>query len=465
MHFRSYLGHQLGVSALVIGHLIGLLVAQPAWAAFDHVVTWSDMSAVDLRPAFQTGYATSSSMLEPVIPSSAFAIALRDADNRLAPEFAVSQEVMERTSFWLRVYTEFTTQQVAIFDSHHPELVYEVMDFRELARTARNAVVYEITMQYQKRKRMAEYRRAFDNLSRRERLTKRSKGRSPKLPALTALEERIIETRRALKHPHSFHEGARWLRAQTGQRDNIMKGLVAAEAFFPKMEAILGRMGVPPELTRLTLVESSFNLKANSKVGAAGVWQFMPKTGKQYMVINDHLRIDERRSPLKSTVAAAKLLKLHHKILGKNWTLAIISYNHGFRGLKEFMGRKVTQTEINKIFAPCSKKAKLGFASRNYYAEFLAILHAEAYRDLFYGEPPAPKLQSVEFVMAPRGKTAMQIAHERGIALEEFALLNPDIRDLRKVLPPRFRIAIPGGDDNLAGLIEVKPSVSKDPSS
>jgi membrane-bound lytic murein transglycosylase D len=244
-----------------------------------------------------------------------------------------------------------------------------------------------------------------------------------------------------------------------------MKGLVAAEAFFPKMEAILGRMGVPPELTRLTLVESSFNLKANSKVGAAGVWQFMPKTGKQYMVINDHLRIDERRSPLKSTVAAAKLLKLHHKILGKNWTLAIISYNHGFRGLKEFMGRKVTQTEINKIFAPCSKKAKLGFASRNYYAEFLAILHAEAYRDLFYGEPPAPKLQSVEFVMAPRGKTAMQIAHERGIALEEFALLNPDIRDLRKVLPPRFRIAIPGGDDNLAGLIEVKPSVSKDPSS
>jgi membrane-bound lytic murein transglycosylase D len=317
-------------------------------------------------------------------------------------------------------------------------------------------------MQFQKRKKMREYREAFDRLARRERLERRARGKALRLTKLTPIEERIIETRKALKHPHAYHEGARWLRAQTGQRDNIMKGLVAAEAFFPKMEAILGSMGVPPELSRLTLVESSFNLKANSRVGAAGVWQFMPATGKQYMIINDRLRIDERRSPLKSTVAAAKLLKLHHKILGKNWTLAIISYNHGFRGLRDFMGKKTTQSEINRIFAPCSKTAKLGFASRNYYAEFLAVLHAEAYRDLFYGEPPAPTMNPIVFKRAPHGKSAMQIAQAKGISLEEFSLLNPDIRDLRKPLPPRFRIALPGERDNWFVLTE---KLSKDRSS
>jgi hypothetical protein len=434
--------HQLLSGILAI--ILCVTSVAPAQAAFDHAVTWSDISDIDLRPVFQSGYANSSSMMEPVIPSSALALALRDEDNRVGPEFNVFPEMMERTSFWLRVYTEFTTQHVVIFDSHHPEIIYEVLDFRDLARTSRNAIAYEVVMKRRVKKTMASYRKAFANLLRKKR---------PK--NLNAFEQRVLAATGANSHKHALREHARWLRSQTGQRDNVMKGLVAAEAYFPKMEQLFTELGVPPELTRLTLVESSFNLKAYSRVGAAGVWQFMPKTAREYMTINHRSRIDERLSPLKSTVAAAKLLKRHYRMLGNNWTLATISYNHGFRGLKEFRKkREVSQEEVNRIFIPCSKKARLGFASRNYYAEFLAVILAEAYRDVFYGPTPFPTIHAVAFERVKPGQTGMQVIEERSLTTEQFKFLNPDIRDLRKPLPRGFWIALPGESDNMIGLTE-----------
>jgi membrane-bound lytic murein transglycosylase D len=234
-----------------------------------------------------------------------------------------------------------------------------------------------------------------------------------------------------------------------------MKGLVAAEAYFPKMETIFTKMGVPPELTRLTLVESSFNLRAYSRVGAAGVWQFMPRTGKEFLTINPGARVDERLSPLKSTVAAAKLLKRHYQMLGDNWVLATISYNHGFRGLREFRKKRhISQNEVNRIFAPCSSKGKLGWASRNYYAEFLAVILAEAYHDVFYGQPPAPTINPIVFEQVRPGQTAMSVLAEKSITMEQFRFLNPDVKDLRKPLPKGFWIALPGEKDNLIGLTE-----------
>src|SRR5207253_2957861 len=98
-----------------------------------------------------------------------------------------------------------------------------------------------------------------------------------------------------------------------GQKNFFEEGLKISGAYFKEMENIFAKQKLPIELTRLPLVESSFNHFATSKDGAAGIWQFMGDTGRKFMLVND--QIDERRSPFKATEAAARLLKENHMIL------------------------------------------------------------------------------------------------------------------------------------------------------
>ena len=130
---------------------------------------------------------------------------------------------------------------------------------------------------------------------------------------------------------------------------------------------IFRQVGVPSVITRLAFVESMFNYKARSRAGAVGVWQFMPKTGKQFLVINRH--IDERKSIYKSTRAAAKLLLINYRYLG-SWPLAITAYNHGMGSMSKAV-KKIGSSRIEDIIANY-KGRSFGFASKNFYAEFLA---------------------------------------------------------------------------------------------
>lgn len=80
-------------------------------------------------------------------------------------------------------------------------------------------------------------------------------------------------------------------------------------------------------------IESSFDYSAHSSVGAAGIWQFMPRTARVYkMAVGRY--VDERRDPIKATRAAAKYLKTAYDALG-SWPLAIVSYNHGVGGVRK----------------------------------------------------------------------------------------------------------------------------------
>ena len=116
-------------------------------------------------------------------------------------------------------------------------------------------------------------------------------------------------------------------------------------------------------------VESSFNAAAYSKVGAAGLWQFMRSTGRRYMRVDD--AVDERLDPYRSTEAAAQLLAYNYRVLG-SWPLALTAYNHGAAGMrraKESVGTddfvKINRTYNSRTF---------GFASRNFFPSFLAAL-------------------------------------------------------------------------------------------
>src|SRR5207302_759238 len=171
------------------------------------------------------------------------------------------------------------------------------------------------------------------------------------------------------------------LRAQRGLRERFAEGIRVSRRYLPEMERIFREEGLPVELTRLPLIESCFNLHAYSKVGAAGIWQFMPATGRHFMRV-DNL-VDERRDPIASTRAAAQFLDRVHDMLG-SWPLAITAYNHGPDGVARAVG-EVGSSDIGRIVREYQGRA-FGFASRNFYAEFLAALDVERDYQTYFGD-------------------------------------------------------------------------------
>ena len=413
------------------------------YSAYDRSVAWSDMNAIDLRPALRSQYASKGNLYDPAISESAIELALADVNHKVSREFQIPPEIKVDVAFWLRIYTSYSTQQMVIFDSKDMNIVYEVIDLRQLAETARNQVVYEIVSKNRIQKTLASYKSAFASLARNP---------HPKKPSR---EQSIILAKvKGLKHRHSFHELGESLKSMRGQRDNLIKGLLASEAFFPKMEMIFRKMHVPPELTRLSLVESSFNLKATSKVGASGVWQFMPNIGRKYLIMDEKRQIDERRSPLKSTFAAAKMLRWNDKHLG-SWVLAVIAYNHGLKNLPKLKGTSTEFSRVSNLFDGCRKKPLLGWASRNYYSEFLATVYAESYRSLFFGEIPSTNIRHITLKKLPQNETALLYTMASGISYQEFRALNADVLDIRQVLPKGFWVAVPTESDNITEFAEL----------
>jgi hypothetical protein len=137
----------------------------------------------------------------------------------------------------------------------------------------------------------------------------------------------------------------------------------------PRILPILRRHNVPEELAALPLVESSFNPHARSKAGAVGLWQFIRATGKNYLSITR--RRDDRRDPIRATEAAARLLKHNYEALG-SWPLAIMAYNHGKEGIQA--ARTAVGSSAAEVIIAQYEGPRFGFASRNFYPEFLAAL-------------------------------------------------------------------------------------------
>src|SRR5205814_352921 len=176
----------------------------------------------------------------------------------------------------------------------------------------------------------------------------------------------------------------------------------------------------PGELVRLALIESCFNLRAYSKVGAAGIWQFMPKTGRLFMRV-DNL-VDERRDPISSTRAAARFLTRVHDRLD-TWPLTITAYNHGPEGVARAVS-EVGTTDIASIVRDYHGKA-FGFASRNFYVEFLAALDVERDFKTYFGDAPEEPALRVHERRLERALPMAAAARLTRTSRAQLASLNP----------------------------------------
>jgi membrane-bound lytic murein transglycosylase D len=242
----------------------------------------------------------------------------------------------------------------------------------------------------------------------------------------------------------TLKKAARSLRFQLGQADKFRAGLIRSGAWRAHIEDTLRELGVPGELVALPHVESSYNPRAYSRVGAAGMWQFTRQTGRRYLRV-DHV-VDERLDPFKSTTAAARLLRDNYRITHA-WPLAITAYNHGASGMRrasQKLGTRDIATIVRKY-----KSRTFGFASRNFYVSFLAASAIDKNPVRHFGllTPDAPIEDKL--IELPHYYPAQSLARALGIdmaTLRDHNLsLRPSVWNGSKYIPRGYALRIPRG--------------------
>jgi membrane-bound lytic murein transglycosylase D len=240
----------------------------------------------------------------------------------------------------------------------------------------------------------------------------------------------------------TLKSAARRIRFQLGQADRFRDGLVRAGQWAPHIRKSLKTHGVPSELESLPHVESSYNPAAYSQVGAAGLWQFTRSTGRIFLRVDNV--IDERMDPFASSDGAARLLRSNYDTLG-SWPLAITAYNHGVGGMKRAMSKLGTD-DISVVIAKY-KSRTFGFASRNFYTEFLAALDVDRNAERYFG--PVTPLQPVRYEVAtlkhflPAKAVEQALGIDRETLREHNRSLRPAVWNGAKYMPKDFELRVP----------------------
>jgi membrane-bound lytic murein transglycosylase D len=330
-------------------------------------------------------------------------------------------ELERDVQFWIRVYTEVTTNAGFLHDENNLGVVYEAMRF---------------TSSTSPKERQRAIEAARDKYSAALRRIATASG------PLAEDDQRIRDMWGDEGTPIRLLEATNHIRFQLGQADRFKEGLSRSGAWQAHIAETFANLGLPAELAVLPHVESSFNPAAYSKVGAAGLWQFMRSTGRRYMRIDSV--VDDRMDPFRSTEAAAQLLSYNYRLLG-TWPLALTAYNHGAAGMrraKESLGTD----DIVKIVRTY-KSPSFGFASRNFYVSFLAALEIDRNPEKYFGafeREPEGKYQEVEmpaYVPVAALERVLKMPRERLRKLNP-ALLPTVWRGQRHV-PRGYRLRLP----------------------
>lgn len=302
---------------------------------------------------------------------------LQDPNSKISSEFKIPPYFSDSVRFWFNIYTRYKVTDSVLHDKENLAIVYESLSFDSLAAADVSSFVRTALQSKFVSDKVKGYRQAFKNLGN----SKNENG---------AIEQKILNalTRSDIKVPKSkkartkfFNELSKNFRAQTGQYDNIKQGIKNYLLYEDFIEQVFRHFELPHELIAISFLESSFNTKAKSRVGATGVWQFMRRTGRSFMDIDRYQ--DGRLNPLLASISALHLLAQNYKILDR-WDLAVPAYNSGTRHILRAR-RQLKKSDMSlEDMLTGYDHPHVGFASKNFFSEFLALVHALAYKSEIY---------------------------------------------------------------------------------
>jgi len=232
---------------------------------------------------------------------------------------------------------------------------------------------------------------------------------------------------------------------QTSGRVWFSKWLSRSERYLPMMKEVLRKNSLPEDLVYLAMIESGFSPHANSPANAVGPWQFMAGTGKRYSLRIDPW-IDERRDPLKSTVAAAMYLKQLYSLFNKNWYLAAAGYNAGENKIL-----RAIDMYNSSDFWELTEGSYLKRETKDYVPKLLAAAIV-AKDPAKYGFADVAYLPPIEFdtVSIPSRTDLDLVAQLIGVSYETIRELNPELR--KWCTPPdypQYELKLPKGKKDL----------------
>jgi membrane-bound lytic murein transglycosylase D len=330
-------------------------------------------------------------------------------------------------AFWTRVYTEVDSQSGFIHDNRQLNRVYQTLRFKRYHSPSDQDRIIDQKLQH--------YQTALRALAQGKR------------EDLDDVEQKLLTLWGDDATPAMLKEAAANVRFQRGQSDRLRDGIISSGAWESYIRQTLREYGLPAELAALPHVESSYNPLVSSSAGAAGIWQFTRFTGKHYLRV-DHV-VDERFDPHKSTQAAARLLQRYHKVL-KSWPLTITAYNHGMSGVRRAV-RETGTDDIGEIVRQYRGK-RFGFASRNFYAAFLAAADISRNSESYFGILEQHHPDSYWIVKLPVYLPLSALTEQLELDAGVMKALNPALQRSvwkgRKYVPKDYHLRLPPSVDN-----------------
>ena len=330
-------------------------------------------------------------------------------------------------AFWKSVYSRYTTRQGIIHDDSNLDIIYEIVELESPRHPG---------AENRNQKKIKQVKHKYQTL-----LASLADGKTP----ASEEEKRVWALFGDRATRENFRKARQGVRFQLGQSDRFREGIIRSGAYLYEIKRIFNSYGLPEALAYLPHVESSFNYEAYSKFGAAGIWQFTHSTGRRYMTV-DYVQ-DDRRDPIRASHAAAKYLKSNYEKLG-SWPLAITAYNHGVNGMAR--AKQNAGDDFEKILNQY-KSQSFGFASRNFYAEFLAAWSAaENYTSYFDDLIMHPPIKTTEIIL-PAYASAQTLADHFDVDIKTLRDLNPALRKPvflgQKYIPKGYALRLPQHTD------------------
>ncbi len=376
--------------------------------------------------------------------------------------FSCPTSLLPRVSFWVEVFSRWDTNTAIFHDKENPQRVYTTLRRNEGCRRSRKG----------------------DSVDReRKRLKKTLEGLAANLTSGKKLSSSQSRLRELFKDEpaREIRAAASRIRCQSGNKNRMRDALAQFQLYRPTILDALEGQSLTPELQYLPFVESAFNPEALSHVGAAGLWQIMPSTGRSLGLRVDS-RVDERYDPRQATYAAALYFRNSvedlsetafengHTVVAKELNpFVITSYNYGVRGMQRAI--KQVGLDYERLLVEY-KSPSFQTAVKNFYASFLAARHVAKNSEKFFGvieTDPGDRIFSFSSVDLTRATSAKRVVKEFGVDKAMLEKLNPALKNViwrHKALIPRgYELRLPfreaGWSNELARMNSLAAEIEK----